>query len=167
MLPSAFRQASRAVKRKLKEPKIESLDNKSNLSPAAERVRKALDKTLKKNRKDVGKFQRFLDRGLPDDVSVYTRCTVCHPLTWMTGGCPGTARSNKPPLASTESDQPSFRPFFSRWHFRQLIVSLLFYCILTQRWRGPVRYGAASAKSDMDLIILVSFIRLHYEAFSN
>lgn len=81
MLPSAFRQASRAVKRKLKEPKIESLDNKSNLSPAAERVRKALDKTLKKNRKDVGKFQRFLDRGLPDDVSVYTRCTVCHPLT--------------------------------------------------------------------------------------
>jgi len=81
MLPSAFRQASRAVKRKPNKPKIEFLDSKYHLSPAAERVQKALEKIIKKNRKDVSKFQRFLDRGLPDDVSVHTRWVVYHSLT--------------------------------------------------------------------------------------
>ena len=78
MLPSTLRWASRTVKNARIKSEPVPTGSEDPLSSAAKQVRKNLEKTIKQNQKDISKFQRFLDQGLPNEVRVYSYRATSH-----------------------------------------------------------------------------------------
>ncbi|KAL9709470.1 hypothetical protein Ac2012v2_007205 [Leucoagaricus gongylophorus] len=120
MLPSTLRWASRTVKNARIKSEPVPTGSEDSLSSAAKQVRKNLEKTIKQNQKDISKFQRFLDQGLPNE------------------------RVNDSALKGRTN---------LLWRIRKLINDRYDSSYQVDTF-GSSKYGAASVKSDMDLIIL-------------